>query len=185
MVARGMDVRRNQHAHHRKHDDEDDREVPEQLGDRRVTEERHDELDEHSRHDQRNLEAGADRHAFVGEHRLDDEHDEHKPFDLEPDLGDPIEQRWKPVAEPTKGRPAHTERSRARERPLQRRETKEREEHIADDDRQHCLSERQTERNDERAVDEVFDVPDAASPHPEQVCRPHGSLRLRDELDTS
>jgi hypothetical protein len=88
---------------------------------------------------------------------------------LEADLGDPIEEGRQPVSVRTKTSPAHPERRRSRLRSLQTCQPGQYIEEIADQDDDDCLGERQPEDDyRERAVDDEFDVPDRARPHPEQ-----------------
>jgi hypothetical protein len=169
------------------HDGKEDHEGHDQpaqrLDDGGVTEEGEDALNEHGGDDEDHLGRASRRDPGLDHEHQADADNQDQALHLESDLGYPVEERDRPRAVRSERRPVAAEDRRPRVRPLQRAQAKEEVGQIAQHDHDEHLGERETERHQDGAVNEVLDLHAHPGPHAEDVPWGGPPLTLGDEVD--
>ena len=153
------------------------------LDDGGVTEEGEDPLDQHG-HDHEDHLGRVTRSETPLDHQYEaGADDEDEAFDLEPDLGHPVEERDRPGPVRPEGGPVDGEDRRPGVGSLQGAQPEQEVGQVADDDQGDGLGEGEPERHQDGAVEEVLGLHAGARPHSEDVPRPGPAFALGDEVD--
>ncbi len=170
----------------RQHDEERDEhegEITKHLGDRRMAQQRHDQLRQRGNYDHGDLGRAAQRGPVVGEQQDHGGDHEVDALDLEPDLGHPVEERHRAVPVLPERRAADHEGGRAGLRALQAGPSEQRVEEVADADREDRLPHGQAKDHDQSPVKEELHVEHRTGPEPEEARGLHLAFGVRDQVD--